>query len=258
MPNLQTRQLYGKIELCSLVAVKRHIFYEMKVIKTNFKKNLKKSPRTPFAQRGLNVIAGYFKKGKVVIYPTDTIYGLGCIATNKKAIERIYRIKRRGKRKPFLILVSDFAMLKKYCYVSKEQEKYLHEIWRIKTLGVSKRRRVSNTRSITAILKSRGVLSRELTGGANSLAVRLPKNVFLIKIIKRVKAPIVSTSLNISGEKLLTNVKNLGRYFKIPRALLIKGAIELPDLVVDAGELKSRPSRIVDIREMGSIRVVRK
>lgn len=220
-------------------------FYKMKVIKTNFKKNSEKSPHTPFAQRGLNVIADYFKKGKVVIYPTDTIYGLGCIATNKKAIERIYRIKRRGKRKPFLILVSDLAMLKKYCYVSKEQEKFLRRAWK-PHLNLSLLRR-GVFRPVTVILKSKGILPKELAGREKTLAVRLPRDEFLVKIIKAVDKSIISTSANISGAKYRGDLERISKLFgkKI-------------DLIIDAGALNNKPSRIVDIRDIDNIKVVRK
>jgi L-threonylcarbamoyladenylate synthase len=200
------------------------------------------------SKKEISIIADFLKRGKVIVYPTDTIYGLGCLATNKKAIQKIYKIKKREKGKPLIILVSNLAMLKKYCYVSKEQEEYLREIWLTKTLGVSKRHRVSiSARPMTVILKSKGILPHELSGSKHSLAVRLPKNDFLIKIIKEVKAPIVSTSANISGEEYKGALEKINKLFgnKI-------------DLIVNAGKLKNKPSRIVDIREMDNIRLIRK
>jgi len=57
--------------------------------------------------------------GKVIVYPTDTIYGLGCSALDKKAVGKIYRIKNRAKKKPLLVLISDFKMLQEYFKVDK-------------------------------------------------------------------------------------------------------------------------------------------
>jgi L-threonylcarbamoyladenylate synthase len=129
--------------------------------------------------------------------------------------------------------MSDFKMLQKYCFFNQEQEKYLRDVW---------------PGPVTVILKRKPILPAELTGGQNSLAVRLPDNDFLIKIISGAGFPIVSTSLNKKGEKPLTNVENLEKYFKY-----------LPDLVIDAGECKrTKPSKLIDLRDMKNIKVLRK
>lgn len=181
----------------------------------------------------INLVVNFLKKGKIIVYPTDTIYGLGCIATNKKSINKIYKIKKRKKNKPLLILVSSFAMLKKYCFVSKAQYNYLNKFW---------------PGSISVVLKSRGILPDELTGGINSVAVRLPKNDFLIKMIRGVNKPIVSTSLNLSGNKYINNLNSLDKYFKNYK----------PDLVIDSGKIKkNKPSKIIDLRNMSKIKTLR-
>ncbi len=196
----------------------------MKKIKVNINKITKEQ---------IDVIIEHLQQGKVIAYPTDTIYGLGCLATDKKAIKMIYKIKQRNKSTPLLILVGSYTMLKKYCYVNKLQYEYLKNIW---------------PSPISAILRKRKTLPEALTGGMKSVAVRLPKNKFLIKIIKRAGKPIVSTSINISGRKSLTDVDNIEKYF---------GA-EKPDLVVDAGELKGKPSRLIDVRDVDDIKILRK
>jgi len=190
------------------------------------------------AKSQIDLIIRYLNQGKVIAYPTDTIYGLGCDATREAAIKKIFRIKQRGKDCPLLILVSSFSMLKKYCLVSNKQVEYLKKVWS------------KSSKPTTVILKSRGILPRVLTGGQDSVAVRmptdLPKNDFLIKIIRYTGKPIVSTSLNISGRKNLKDIKMIDKYFKVR-----------PDLVVDGGELKSRASRIVDVREVENVKIIR-
>ena len=198
----------------------------MKKIKINPKKITKDE---------INLIINYFKHGKVIVYPTDTIYGLGCLATDKKAIKKIFRIKGREKRKPLLILISDFKMLKKYCRISKGQEKFLAKAWK-------------DRRATSVILKKKGNLPPELTAGQKTVAVRLPKNRFLIKILNGISQPIVSTSLNLSGQKSLDSVSRLDNYFK-------KGK---PDLVIDAGAIRNRPSRLVDMTNLDDVRILRK
>ena len=184
-------------------------------------------------QEQIDLIVDYFKRGQVVAYPTDTVYGLGSNAGDAEAIKKINKIKGEKGKKPLLILISDFKMLNKYCFFNREQEKYLRNIW---------------PGAVTVILKRRPNLPAELTGGLNSLAVRLPKSDFLIKIIESAGFPIVSTSLNKKGGKSLADVKNLEKHFKY-----------MPDLVVDAGECERvKPSRLVDLRDMKKIKVIRK
>lgn len=181
----------------------------------------------------INTIAAYFKFGKVIAYPTDTIYGLGCLATDKKAINKIYKIKQRSKNKPLLILASSYAMLKKYCYINKLQYEYLKNIW---------------PSPISVVLKKKKILPEALSGGINSVAVRLSKSDFLIKIIRRVGKPIVSTSLNISGHENIVNVDNLEEYFRnLP-----------PDLLINMGALKGKPSELIDIRDINHVKILRK
>jgi len=184
-------------------------------------------------QEQIDLIVDYLNRGQVLAYPTDTVYGLGCDARDAQAIKRINRIKGEKGNKPLIILISDFKMLQRYCFFNQEQEKYLKQVW---------------PGTVTVILKKRPNLPKELTGGLNSLAVRLPKNDFLIKIIESAGFPIVSTSLNKKGERQLTNVKNLEKYFKY-----------FPDLVIDAGKSeKTKPSRLVDLRDVKNIKIIRK
>lgn len=219
----------------------------MKKIKINLKQ---------VASKDTDLMVSSLKRGEVIVYPTDTIYGLGCVATNKSAINKIRKIKKREKKKPLLILVSGLAMLKKYCFVSGEQEEYLRKSWEQPHPRLSLVRRGA-LKPLTVILKSKGVLPKELTGDSENIAVRLPKNELLLKIIKGVKKPIVSTSLNIGGEKNLNSLENLEKHFKSPRTPFTQRG-QLFDLIVDAGEIKSKPSKIIDITDIKKIKVIRK
>jgi L-threonylcarbamoyladenylate synthase len=183
----------------------------------------------------IDLIVDYLKRGLVIAYPTDTIYGFGCDAGNALAVNKIKNIKGGREEKSFIILVSDFIMLEKYCEVSAEQMEYLKKNWEEGQVPV------------TVILESRKNLPEELTGGLDSLAVRLPDNQFLVKIISKCGFPIVSTSLNKSGEPPLSNVQNLEKYFAC-----------LPDLIIDAGECtNAKPSRLVDLRDVKNIKIIR-
>jgi len=158
---------------------------------------------------------------------------LGCLATDKRAINRIYKIKNREKNKPLLVLISDFKMLRKYFKVDKKQEAYLRKIWPGK---------------VSVILDKKKLLPDSLSAKKSSLGARLPKSEFLTKMIREVGAPIVSTSLNQSGAKPLTEVKNLANHFS-------KNKI---DLVADAGIRKGQPSKLIDLRDLKNIKILRK
>jgi L-threonylcarbamoyladenylate synthase len=196
----------------------------METIKINYYKPRKKE---------IGFIAGFLRAGKAIVYPTDTVYGLGCSALDKKAINKIYRIKNREKRKPLLILISGYPMLKKFFFVDKKQTAYLRKIWPGK---------------ISVILNKKKGLPDELSAGLSGLAVRLPKSRFLTKMIQEAGAPIVSTSLNLSGQKPLERLSCLDEYFKKTK----------PDLLIDAGIKKGKPSTLIDLSDIENIKVLRK
>jgi L-threonylcarbamoyladenylate synthase len=187
----------------------------------------------------IKAIVSALKKGKVLVLPTDTIYGLSCLASNEEAIKRIKKLKGNDKNKPLSILVSGIEMLKKYSYVSVNQEKKIKEIWNLKK------------RPTTIILKHRHKLPVVLTGVSDGIAARLPKLDFLIKILEELKSPIVSTSLNLTGESVVDNPKVLSNYFPLSSGK--------PDLIIDAGKCsRHKASQIIDLREDSKLVILRK
>jgi L-threonylcarbamoyladenylate synthase len=185
----------------------------MKKIKINTEKINRKE---------INLIIEYLKNGKIIIYPTDTIYGLGCEVTNKTAVKKIYKLKKRNEKKSFIILVASFKMLEKYCFVNNQQKVFLKKVW---------------PGPVTAILASRHKLPWEL---GDSLAARLPNSKFLTTIIKKTGVPIISTSVNISGLK-----QDLKNFIK-----LSERSNELDLIIIGEPERKVKPSKIVDIRQI--------
>lgn len=124
-------------------------------------------------------------RGGVILYPTDTIWGIGCDATNEKAIEKIFEIKKRDPNKSLIILV--------------ENEKRLQEIvevppiaWDIIDLS---------EKPITIIYQNPKNLPQKLLAQDGSIGIRIVKNDFCKKLIQKLNRPLVSTSANISGEK---------------------------------------------------------
>jgi len=191
----------------------------MKIIKINPKRAGKEE---------VGEIVRAIKEGKTIAYPTDTVYGLGGDASNARVIQRIYKIKQRDRKYPLIILVGSFKMLSQYCRVNKVQKKYLKNVW---------------PGPVTAVLESWGRIPRTLSAGEDSLAIRLPKSDFLGKILKKLDAPLISTSLNISGREPISDLSKISQYFGKNK----------PDLVIDGGKLrKKRPSRLVDLRNLAN------
>lgn len=199
----------------------------MKIIKLNTKN---------YTANQIDEIVAFLNQGKVIVYPTDTIYGLGCDAVNPKAIKKIYQIKQREKNKPLLILIKSWCMVKKYAFLNAKQDKYMRSLW---------------PGPVSAILKKRNLLPSELAGDQGSVAVRMPKNNFLIDLLKKLDRPITSTSVNLSGEKSLLNPEEIIKYFKNKK--------QKPDLIITAGKQKiKKPSKLIDIRDINDIKILRK
>ena len=178
------------------------------------------------------------KKGRVLVLPTDTIYGFSCLADREAAIKKIYHLKNRSVAKPLIILVSGLEMAKRFVYISASQAEHLRRAW------------LKGSRPTTFILRSRGVLPPLLSAFSPTLAVRLPKSKFLIRILKELKKPLVSTSLNLSGQEDIFNLSDLELYWPHKS--------RQPDLIIDAGPLpRRRPSRLIDLTAADGPKILR-
>jgi L-threonylcarbamoyladenylate synthase len=199
--------------------------------------------------KDIDLIVKTLRRGKVIVYPTDTIYGIGCDATNPSAVRRIYKIKKRDKKNPLLVLVKSYCMLHDICYVSAKQDKYIRSVWPPTTRDAQSPSYEHTNKPATFILKSRDALPKEVNGGQDSLAVRLPKNDFLITILKRLNRPLISTSLNLSGQPAIKDLSKINSLFKGNQ----------PDLIIDAGiARKTKGSAIIDIRDINKVKLIRR
>lgn len=119
---------------------------------------------------------------QTILYPTDTVWGLGCDATNFEAVSKIYQLKNREESKSLIILVSSLNMLKKYVTVPK------------KVLEILK----NKSTPTTIIYNTPKGLAKNVVAQDNTVAIRIVKDDFCRKLIKRFGKPIVSTSANVS------------------------------------------------------------
>lgn len=177
-----------------------------------------------------------FRTGKVGVIPTDTIYGLSALARDKKAINKIYKIKKRSKDKPLILLMKSFCMIRKYCYLNVRQYEYM-------------KKEMSSGRPLTVILKNKSEELKHLTNKDQGLSVRIPLgSSFLIGLIKKINEPIVSTSLNLSGESAILDLENLDEKMDTRQI----------DFIINIGKIrKNKASKIVDISDMENIKLIR-
>ncbi len=168
----------------------------------------------------------YLRRGQVVACPTDTVYGLLADATNKEAVEKLFKIKKRDKKKAVSVFVKDMEMANKYAKMDKEMEMFLEEIWPGKiTVALSRKKNADLAKSIYAKKKTVGL--------------RIPDNKLIKDIIDKFNKPLTGTSANISGQPSALRIEEVFRYFEDQELR--------PSLVLSAGNLPySNPSTVVD------------
>jgi len=131
---------------------------------------------------------------QVILYPTDTVWGIGCDATDNKAVEKIYQIKQREESKSLIILVDSFEMLSRF----------------VKEIPDTAKEELSKAQRPTTIIYKNPIgLAKNCIASDNTIAIRIVQNDFCIQLIKEFDKPIVSTSANISGEPTPTSFSEI-------------------------------------------------
>ncbi|MBD41424.1 MAG: threonylcarbamoyl-AMP synthase [Flavobacteriaceae bacterium] len=166
--------------------------------------------------------------GGIIIYPTDTVYGIGCDATNLNSILKINEIKNRESNTPLICLMNGIEMVKNYVTnLSDISKKYL----------------LDSDEPTTVIFKK----SKNLDSYPGSIAVRIPKNKICLQLISKLKRPITSTSANFSGKKI-------PKYFNE----IDKDLLRLVDYSINFDKnQQNKASRIVIIDKMSNVKVIR-
>ncbi len=174
------------------------------------------------------------KRGGLILYPTDTVWGIGCDSTHPEAIERVYKLKQRSESKALICLVSDFKMLQQYV---EDVPEVAYDILKYAA------------KPTTIIYDEPIRVAENLIAEDNTLAIRVCRNTFCNILLKKFKRPIVSTSANISG-------KPTPQRFKDIDPVIIEGV----DYVVnmDREKKSSKPSAIIKLTNDGKVTVIRK
>lgn len=172
-----------------------------------------------------DAVAEVLQSGGVIIYPTDTIYGIGANAFNEEAIEKVMNIKNRDSEKPLSVFVKDIKSARRIACIDSKVEKMLENIW---------------PGPITVILRKKDIVPYLLTGNGETIAVRIPQNKFILHLLEKVEFPIIATSANISGENNLFDAEEIMKKFGNKKNRI--------DLFVNIGNIqKTQASTIVDL-----------
>jgi len=193
-------------------------------------------------------MVAFLQTGKVTAYPTETVYGLGCDATNQLAVKNIFRIKGRQSDKALPILVSSIAMLKKYFIIDIYSHRLVDKYWNSRSPEYDPQKLV-----LTLILNfnchGREIFKRFINQKNFDAAVRVCRHPEVARIIKKLRKPLVATSANPSGQPAALNAQDVLNYFKNNK--------NKPDVIWDGGNLKkSKGSTLIDFRS-GKIKILR-
>ena len=177
--------------------------------------------------------AKIIKEGGIVIFPTETVYGIGTNGLNEKAVQQLYEVKQRPLNKPISLLVNSIDMIEE---IAKDITDIEYELIKEFFPG-----------PLTIILKKNNIVPNILTANQDTVGIRMPANKIALKLIEYAGVPITTPSANISGRPSGTNIKDIMEDFD--------GKV---DYFVDGGPSKiGRASTIVKV-EKGIPKILRK
>lgn len=187
-------------------------------------------------EQDIDKAVAVLREGGLILYPTDTVWGIGCDATDPAAVRRVFAVKRRADSKALITLVADVDSLAAHTSVDRETASRMSA-------------EASDGRPTTVIYPGGRSLAPELLADDGSVGMRLTREAVSSALCRGLGRPLVSTSANISGEPAPAVFKEITREI-----------LDAVDYVVEArrdDESRSLPSRVVKIESDGSVRVIR-
>ncbi len=185
-------------------------------------------------QRDVDQAVDVLRAGGVILYPTDTVWGLGCDATSAEAVAKIYALKRSENKKSMLVLCSDVNQIVRYVN---------------KAPGIAFEVMEMATSPLTVILPGAVGVAENLVPEEGTLGIRIPDHEFCSRLLRAFRKPIVSTSANLSGEETPVRIA------EIPKEI-----VEGVDFVVNPryeGKPTRKPSGIIAFGEHGEVKIIR-
>ena len=187
-------------------------------------------------EKELQAVLEVLRAGGIILYPTDTVWGIGCDATNEEAVAKVYALKRSENKHSMLVLCRDADMIVRYVN---------------KAPGIAFEVMEMSEKPLTLILEGAVGVAKNLIPEEGTLGVRVPDHEFCRQLLRKFGKPIVSTSANISGEP--TPMKGLS---EVSREI-----IDGVDYVVNPrfqGKTTCKPSAIIAFGERGEVNIIRK
>ena len=182
----------------------------------------------------INKCIEILKVGGLILYPTDTVWGIGCDATNEDAVKKIYQLKQREDTKSMIVLVANDAMLNKQVVEVPELA------WNIIDIA---------TKPTTIVYPKAKNLAKNLIAENGSIALRMVKEGFVNQLVYRFNKPLVSTSANLSDKPTPTNFSEISNEIKT-------GVDFIVNQKFDTGN--HQPSSIIQLGLAGEIKIIRK
>lgn len=173
------------------------------------------------------------QRGGLILYPTDTVWGIGCDATNEASVAKIYTLKNREDSKAMICLVSDGLMLEKHV---KDIPKVAYDLMEL------------SEKPITIIFDNPLGVATNLMASDNSLAIRVARDPFCQYLVRRLKKPLVSTSANLSGYPTPASFKEISME-------ILTGVDYVVNL--ERHTIKKSPSSIIKLGADGTVKVIR-
>lgn len=174
------------------------------------------NPQTEIINQAVEVL----RNDCVIIYPTDTIYGLGCRLGSPKAIAKIYQLKKRERRKPLSFICHDLKQVSQYAVLT-------NQVFRL-----AKRLLPG---PYTLVLTASRLAPKVIQSAKQAVGIRIPNHEVTKQLVAALGEPLISTSANLSGEDSLSNPKELEEIFG-----------NRVDMILDAGILHGDPSTVLD------------
>jgi tRNA threonylcarbamoyl adenosine modification protein (Sua5/YciO/YrdC/YwlC family) len=171
--------------------------------------------------RLIHKVVDVLKKGGMVAYPTDTVYGIGCDITNKKAIEKVYQLKQRHKSKPFSFICSGLKNISYYAKVSN----YAYKTMRRLLPG-----------PYTFVLEGSKEVPKMMLTKRKTAGIRVPKNAICLALVAELGNPIITTSATTPDGTILNDPSLINDYYR-----------SRIDIVIDGGNSKGDPSSVVSL-----------
>ena len=184
------------------------------------------NPQARLIRRAVEVL----QSGGIIIYPTDTVYGMGCDLFNKRGIERIYEIQRRDRKQPLSFICADLKDISRYARVSDDAYKIMKRLL---------------PGPYTFILEASRVVPKIILPKRQTTGIRIPDNRICQALVAEMGSPVISTSVKDEGGELLSDPRVIAERFG-----------KRVDMIIDGGIIAAEPSSVVSLLPEG-IEVIR-